>query len=528
MTKRSTPPRQAKAPPRPVALVYARASNDPTDQRISVDRQVKLCSARAQQLWPDAEVRVHRDDGRSAADPNVQRPGYASFLADVRSARTDELAGIVVNEQSRLTRQGNSAWDELVVTLTKAGITQIETLRSGPISVEPGNRLVGRILAVIDAEEVERTKARVQAAHRQLFSEGRPSGSAPFGYRRVTGDDGRAAFEIDKVHARAVKLAFKRAMAGVSLYAIADELNDLGVPPRSAAWKFKDGRKRTDWKRTTVRALLSSASVAGLRGHTDEDGQVHTTPAMWDAIVDVDQWRAVQRVLGQPTVVTGSNGQTYPVRMQPRAAPRKYLLSGGRLRGSGDAYGVLICGRCGYPLSTQTQTRANGPRVAAYQCHPTHTDPRACGGLSISPTDAVDQLVVEAIQRRLAKSRGLRRRLDAAADAGVAGLRKERDAARARMIEAGEMFGAGSIDRATFEAMHAPAQAAHDAAQSKLSARTTTTTLPSLDDVVKRWDSLSLQQQRAVVERLIRRIVVAPDAPGLHGLDRVGVPEWLA
>ena len=70
----------------PVALVYARASADPSDQRISVDRQVKLSTARAQHLWPGAEVKVFRDDSVTAADPSVHRLGYTAFLAAVRSA----------------------------------------------------------------------------------------------------------------------------------------------------------------------------------------------------------------------------------------------------------------------------------------------------------------------------------------------------------------------------------------------------------------------------------------------------------
>src|SRR3954466_14966975 len=99
------------------SLVYGRASADPSDQRISVDRQVKLGTARALQLWPGAEVRVFRDDAIPAADPTVHRPGFAAFLAAIRSARKGEIVGVVVNEQSRLTRQGTGAWDELVVTL---------------------------------------------------------------------------------------------------------------------------------------------------------------------------------------------------------------------------------------------------------------------------------------------------------------------------------------------------------------------------------------------------------------------------
>src|SRR4051812_25673193 len=115
-------------------LVYARASADPREQRISVDRQIDRCVARGLELWPGAEPRIFRDDAITGGDPDVYRPGFAQFLAAVRSSRKGELVGVVVNEQSRLTRQGTNAWDDLVVTLTKAGLAKVETLKSGPVS----------------------------------------------------------------------------------------------------------------------------------------------------------------------------------------------------------------------------------------------------------------------------------------------------------------------------------------------------------------------------------------------------------
>jgi DNA invertase Pin-like site-specific DNA recombinase len=507
------------------ALIYARASSDPSDQRISVDRQVKLCTARAEELWPSAEVRVFRDDGITAADPDVHRPGFAGFLEAVRIARKGAIAGVVVNEQSRLTRQGTGAWDELVVTLTRSGVTKVETLRAGPISVEPGSRLAGRILAVVDAEEVERTTARTRDAHRELFEEGRPSGGPPFGYRSTKDSAGRPAFEVDETEAPIVREAFEMALAGHAVSAIVEQLNATGVPPRSARWKFGDGRKLTEWRATTVRHMLRSPSVAGLRSHTDPDGQTRTVAARWAAIVAVERWHQVQRVLGQPGIVVGVNGRSYPVRTQPVHHYRGHLLSARRHQG--EVHGVLRCAKCGSPMLAQTQTRRNGPRVAGYSCQP---KVGGCGGVSITPAGDLEELVVTAIQRRLIASPGLRQRLDAAQHAEAAQWRAERDAARARTLEAGEMFGLGVIDRPTFEVMHAPAKAALDLAERKLASMVATdVVLPSASDVTEGWATLTLRQQRSVVERLIGRIVIHPAKGGGRGFDpdRVGVPEWL-
>jgi hypothetical protein len=225
-------------------------------------------------------------------------------------------------------------------------------------------------------------------------------------------------------------------------------------------------------------------------------------------------------MLGRPTVVTGTNGQSYRVRTTKAAQPRKYLLSGG----------ILRCGKCGTRMTAQTQGRRDGSRVAAYQCDFSKAGP-GCGGVSISPAAEVEELVVEAIQIRLAASPKLRQRLDADQSSQAGEWRAERDAAKARLLYAAEQFGAGAIDADEFAAMRGPARAALDAAEARLASVATDMALPSTDDVVSRWDALTPRQQRAVIERLIGSIEIAPaqrgKRPGFDA-DRVGEPLWLA
>ena len=188
---------------------------------------------------------------------------------------------------------------------------------------------------------------------------------------------------------------------------------------------------------------------------------------------------------------------------------------------------MLRCGKCGMPLVAQTQGRRGGVRVPAYECHP-KVDPDACGGVSISPADEVEATVVAAIQAELAANPKLRQRLDASHDADAARWRAERDAAKARMLDASTLLGAGTIDRDSFDAMHGAAKVAYDAAEAHLATMTTDMALPSVDDVIDRWDTLTLAQQRAVVERLIERIVIVPGHQGAPGFNRarLGTPTW--
>ena len=59
-----------------VCTIYARASLDRTERRISVDRQIERCRALAAERYPDLTVVVYQDNNRSASDPDVQRPGF--------------------------------------------------------------------------------------------------------------------------------------------------------------------------------------------------------------------------------------------------------------------------------------------------------------------------------------------------------------------------------------------------------------------------------------------------------------------
>jgi hypothetical protein len=150
--------------------------------------------------------------------------------------------------------------------------------------------------------------------------------------------------------------------------------------------------------------------------------------------------------------------------------------------------------------------------------------------VSISPADEVEQLVVKAIQAELARSPKLRALLVASSHDDAVRWRRERDEARARMVEAGQLYGARTIDRDTFDGMHGAAKADFDKAAAALGALDSELTLPSVDDISERWETLTLPVQRAVVEALIERIVVAPGGKGTAGFNpaRLSKPVWRA
>ena len=137
-------------------------------------------------------------------------------------------------------------------------------------------------------------------------------------------------------------------------------------------------------------------------------------------------------------------------------------------------------------------------------------------------------IVVKAIQRRLGVSPGLRQLLEATTDAEASRWRAVRDAAKARLLDAATLYGAGSVDRDAFMAINSAAKAEHDLAEHHLASMAGDSALPSAEEVASGWAELTLKQQRAVIERLIGRITVYP-AKGFVGFDvtRLSEPEWL-
>ena len=455
----------------PAVAIYARASLDRQEKRISVDRQVARCRDLAAERFPGQPVTVFEDNNLSGSDPEVHRPGYAALLAAIRQ---DAVSNLVVHEQSRLTRQP-AIWDELVVTLTRAGIDQVATVQQGVIPVAPGGRLLGRILAVVDAEESERIRLRARAHAEHLAQEGRPNGGRYYGYRRTIGADGRAALEIHEPEAEVIRRIVNELLAGRSGYQVAEGLNADNIPT---------GRGGRRWWGQAVLAVARSPHIAGLRKH---HGQV-VGEGTWKPIIGRDRWEILLAAINND-----------PHRGTPYRA-RKFLLTGG----------VAVCGECGAPMITNKQRRPAG-NIDAYICSPrARKADHACGKVSLSPAELIEEIVVGAALQAL-ESPDMAVGLAGDDGDGRAELMERLAAAEQRVARAAELFGAGEIDEITWRRMHAPAASAVERARAELDAlRRPTVDLPPFDRLRDDWGLLTVAQKRQTLGIVIDRVVIAP------------------
>lgn len=266
-------------------------------------------------------------------------------------------------------------------------------------------------------------------------------------------------------------------------------MTDSGVPCTG---------KAEEWRTPTLRAILSSGRIAGLRDHRGKPAG----KAVWPAIITLaqhEQILALQR----------------SKQRQGRRAPRRYLLSG-----------LLTCGRCGNRLysAARQETRR-------YVCSK-GPDHGGCGRLTVVAAP-VEEWIAAAVLMRLdttAMADVLAGR--AAADERQGALIAEVEAAQTALTELAEMFGAGEISRAELLAARKPAEARIVAAQRQLDQINGAHALHGLvgngAEIKASWSQLNLDRQHAIVRAVMEHAAILPGTPGAQSLDPARiVPTWV-
>lgn len=355
--------------PSQFVLAYERASSDPKERKLSVERQARINDVIAEREFPGVPVIHFCDNDLSASKPHVFRPAYANLLASLRAGGA---IGIVAVEQSRLTRQP-SEWEEFMLVATRSGIEVVYT-EKGERPIAEGNRTYGRIVAILDADEAERTRLRALRYHRDAAQQGKAVGRA-FGYKAERDDQGNAVRVIDGTQAALVRRMVKMVLDGYGVTAIAKQLTEERVPaPRGARWYPK-----------TVRTIVTTPSIAALRIY---DGQEHA--GQWEPIIDRLTWERVRHALTvEDYVARHPDGRVVTFRRQRRPDTiREHLLSGG----------LLVCGRCGCPL----RPSVNKQKGRTYGCAWRANAPEACQRMSTlaAPLEALVMSTIDELLRR--------------------------------------------------------------------------------------------------------------------------------
>jgi site-specific DNA recombinase len=146
-----------------------------------------------------------------------------------------------------------------------------------------------------------------------------------------------------------VREAAERVLTGYGLMTIARDWNRRGVP----------GATEQPWTAKTLRKVLLSARIAGLREHgVDRSGKVlgALSPAVWEGAIDRRTWDHVRSILLNPE------------RLTTVGTPTRYLLTG-----------LIFCGVCGGRSKHAGATPARGatsvPAIARVISSPSSPSP---------------------------------------------------------------------------------------------------------------------------------------------------------
>ncbi|MFD5916397.1 recombinase family protein [Kitasatospora sp. NPDC058201] len=272
-----------------VGLYARQSSKRPDASEASPEAQLSaghaLVAARATSKWQ--VVREYKDVGKSGWDPKVVRPDFEEMMLSVERG---ELDVIVVNELSRLTRQG--AYEAMTIDkkLREYGVRLVSVQEPFLDTSNPVGEAVFALIAALAKQDSDIKAARTAGAKDEIQAVGgRHSSTPPFGMkarREMIGKLTVTTLEPNEDHWEGAGMAYAEvvrklvglAFKGYAYNRIAATMNQEGVPaPGTTAQRNTEarkkavlergfpGRQRTGiiWRAQTVRHILTHPCIGG-------------------------------------------------------------------------------------------------------------------------------------------------------------------------------------------------------------------------------------------------------------------------
>lgn len=448
----------------PEALFYFRISLDSTGQRLGVERQEPPCLELADRLGM-AHGKRYVDNDISATTGKV-RPEFEQLLADL----TANPRPVIVWHTDRLVRVTKDL-ERIIAT----GVN-IHAVHAGHFDLStPAGRAVARTLTAWAQYEGEQKGLRQRASNLQRAEMGKPWWPrAPFGYTRDA--------QVVPEQAAALKVAYDKLLAGVSLSGIAKSLNAQG-------FRTSYGN---EWTGTSIRPVLQNSRNAGIRVYNGEE----LGDAGWEAIVPEETWRAAAHLLSAEGRSSGGGGV------------RRYMLTN-----------LLTCGACEVPMGSGINGRP-GKTYAVYNC-------KAGGHVSMR-VEWVDAFVSDVVLGRLLDPESAA--LWESDGDDVAGIRREVMAKRKQLEVLTDAFVDGTLSEAQLRRGTGRLRerlADLEGSLARAGASQALHGVVSAEDVAAEWEEMGVERKRTFIDSLATRITLHRRPRGTKSL-RAGdvVIEW--
>ena len=215
------------------AAIYLRVSTDEqATDGYGLAAQREKCQAMATvKGWPVAAE--YADEGISGSKGPDERPGLAALLA---AACGGEIDAVIVAALDRLGRATKLVLD-LVDHLDGCNVAIVSCKESLDTETPTGRFVLTIFASLAELERDMITERLTGGRNARGRIDGERGGRLPFGYYRLKINNTKSSIEIDENKAEIVRRIFSERAGGATLQAIADGLNDAGIPsPRNASW----------------------------------------------------------------------------------------------------------------------------------------------------------------------------------------------------------------------------------------------------------------------------------------------------
>lgn len=455
--------------------IYARISLDAEGYGKGVQRQLEDCRRTIDANgWP---VGVEYVDNDISAYSGKFRPEYERMLADIGSGDVD---AVICWNLDRLTRQPKE-FERFNDAVRAAGISDVVFVTGGMDLGTDDGLLIGRIFAAVAAQESATKSRRQRRKNDERAAAGLPHGpTRAFGY-----DHGNVDVLPDE--AAVIVQCVDRFLAGESMPSLVRWLQETGIRTSRGG----------PWKTTSLRGILTSPRIAGLRVHRGEI----VGPGVWAPIIT-------------PGVRDKVLAESERRQVSGRRANRSYLLSG-----------MLRCALCDGTLFSARRTTT---RRYVCQSGPDHG---GCGKITIV-ADPVERLLSLAVLIRLDTGE-LAERIEerSAQDRSLSGLREAVIADREQLGELAEAYADRKMKMPEWLTARKRIEARLSANERRLQRSATNGQLAGLAGhgatLQPQWGNFDLARQTSIVKTVLDHAVISPGKLGATSLDPGRVlPVW--
>lgn len=283
-------------------------------------------------------VEFYMDDGYSAKD--TRRPAFQRMMADLKRGKINL---ILVNDLSRLSRNIPDFCG--ILESLKENDASFLSIKEQFDSTTPAGKMMLYNMINLAQFEREQTSERVAlGCHARAMRGLLNGGHEILGFDKVA--EKKSTYVVNEIEAEQVRTAFRTFLECGTLSRTASRLQELGIKPKVKANRAYKVVDRGLWTHQSLGDVLKNSAYIGKRevnrgnkgvepSSLKAHQQYQIVKATWPAIVDVETFEAVQRLLQDNKAME---------RRRLRGAERRVFT----------ASGILCCKECGRPMIGQS------------------------------------------------------------------------------------------------------------------------------------------------------------------------------